>query len=315
MTRLSHADAHERLADVALEPRLLERLAGLAGAASPEAGQQPEDPLTAHLRACAPCRRDLAAWLQTHRAVVDALGAAGDEIRLAELIDEAPIVAPESLRAAVQRIPLGNATSEPVRVGEPAGEPAGELVAQLVGQVAGEPAPASLGRRPNGRLGGLSGGRLAQLVAVLATVVLVSGLLVDRVVTIDHARTQTAELEAMTATLDRVIRDPAHRVVDLRGADGAAGGSVSWTSRDLVVLTTALAEPPGALTYRCWIEAGGRRSPIGVMFFVGGTGYWTGSADAWAATSFGYGATFGISLEPAAGGTGGAAVLSADLGG
>ena len=298
MTSLSHADAHERLADVALEPRLLERLASLTSAASTEAGQ-PDDPLTAHVGSCGPCRRDLAAWLQTHRAVVEALGAPGDEIRLADLIDEAPLVAPESLRAAVQKIPLGTVT------------------AKL--DPADEPALASLGRRSSRRPGwvprGLMGGRLVQLVAVFATVVLVGGLLVDRAVTIDRTRGQTAELEAMTATLDRVIRDPSHRVVDLRSADGAVGGSVSWTSRDLVILTTALAEPPGGMTYRCWIEEGGRRLPIGVMFFVGGTGYWTGSADAWAATSFRYGATFGISLEPAGGGKGGAAVLSADLGG
>ena len=49
------------------------------------------------------------------------------------------------------------------------------------------------------------------------------------------------------------------------------------------------------------------------MWFVGDLAYWTGSLDDWATISLDDGGRFGVSLEPAAGGTGGQPVLTADL--
>jgi hypothetical protein len=122
-----------------------------------------------------------------------------------------------------------------------------------------------------------------------------------------------ALLEAVAASLNRVLRDPDHQVVDLRGADGTASGSLSWSSRDLVVLTTALEPPPADRVYRCWIERDGKRSPVGQMWFAGDTAFWNGTLDDWATTSFEAGGTFGVSLEPVAGPAGNPAVLVADL--
>jgi hypothetical protein len=166
--------------------------------------------------------------------------------------------------------------------------------------------------RPRARLSITA--RLLPLVAVLAVVVAAGGLLLNQSRQLDRATADAAALAAVTATLDRVILDPDHRAIELRAADGSAGGSVVWSSHDLVVLTTALSAPSDDVVYRCWIERDGRRSPIGRMFFAGGTGYWTGSLDAWATTSLSAGSTFGISLEPVSGSRNSPAVLEAQLG-
>jgi hypothetical protein len=76
----------------------------------------------------------------------------------------------------------------------------------------------------------------------------------------------------------------------------------------------ALEPPPPDKVYRCWIERDGVRSPVGQMWFSGGTAYWNGSLDEWARTSFEAGGTFGISLEPVSGPAGNPAILAADLG-
>ena len=82
MTPLEHADAHERLADLALEPGALNRIG------SPES-----DPLGAHLASCETCRRDVEAWQRTHARLeepglrpapgidVAAAGLAGGDVR------------------------------------------------------------------------------------------------------------------------------------------------------------------------------------------------------------------------------------------
>jgi hypothetical protein len=155
----------------------------------------------------------------------------------------------------------------------------------------------------------------ALLVAGLAIVLVGSGALFLQAQALDRARADTVALQGLTATLDRVISDPSHRVVALRAADGNVAGSISWSSHDIVVLTTALEPPPAGRVYRCWIERAGERSPVGMMWFAGSTAFWSGSIDTWAATSFDAGGTFGVSLEPAsgAGAAAGSAVLAADL--
>ncbi len=58
---MDHAEAHERIADLALEPRRLVEL---------ETDPTPEDrALLAHVATCATCRADLDAWRLTHDAV------------------------------------------------------------------------------------------------------------------------------------------------------------------------------------------------------------------------------------------------------
>ncbi|MBA3877343.1 MAG: hypothetical protein C0498_10460 [Anaerolinea sp.] len=303
MTPLGHAEAHERLADLVLEPGGLERL-----------GTPATDELTAHVVACETCSREVHAWRRTRDALEASLGSGPDRLDLGDLAVDEPIAVPAALRGtilgAVRDLPeTRTAITSPAPVAVPAATlgPAALGPANL-GPAALGPATSTAGRRvPAVR-------RLLPLVAVLAIVAVGTGLLADQSGRLDRARQESAALEAVTATLDRVLSDPAHRVVDLRGADGTVRGSLSWSSRDLVVLTTALEPPPPGKVYRCWIERDGVRSPMGQLWFAGGTAFWSGSLEEWATTSFPDGGTFGISLEPVSGPAGNPAILAADLG-
>jgi len=113
----------------------------------------------------------------------------------------------------------------------------------------------------------------------------------------DQLREQTARLEAVTAALDRVLAAPGHWTVTLRAADGAPGGTLAWSTAELVVVTTGLPAPGPGQAYRCWVESDGVRTAIGTMTFSGGTGHWTGSLYS-LAEAVGPGARYGVSLVP-----------------
>lgn len=302
MTAYQHAEAHERLMDLTLEPEALRQFAStLADSGRPET----DDPLVAHVLACATCRDVVASWEGTHDTVRHALaGKSGDdEITLADLAHDDPIAAPATLRSTI----LERVTAAPFD------GPVSTETDRDQGRVT--VVPRMMRVRPGRlQLGRQLGRRWLPLVAVLAVVVVAGALVLNESARLDQARRETAALEAVAATVDRVLRDPSHSVVDLRAADGAPAGSISWSSRDFVVLTSALQPPPAGRIYACWIERGGVRSPIGQMWFAGATAYWTGSLEDWATTSFGSG-TFGISLEPVNGPRGNPAVLVGDLGG
>ncbi len=297
MIVLGHAEAHERLMDLTLEP---DALHGLAVALAKSRGGPENDPLAAHILSCATCRDVVASWERTHATVRHALSASADavEASLGELAYDEHVPAPPALRSAILELVEGSLEGEP----RPSPRP------QLAEQGA-EAAPT----RRMGFVGASLGRRLLPLAAVLGIVAVAAGLVVNQSARLDEARRETAALEAVAATVDRVLRDPGHRVVDLRAADGVPVGSISWSSQDLVVLTGALPPPPAGKIYACWIERDGVRSPIGQMWFAGTTAYWTGSLDEWATTSFGSG-TFGVSLEPLEGPRGHPAVLVGDLG-
>jgi len=279
MKPMDHAEAHERLADLALEPAAFD-LSGTADGLHP---------LQAHIEGCATCRADLVAWRATHDAIDDALATAdGHRGRLADLAAEPPIVSPTSLRAAIARIPGSNEGATAV-TSAPAGDQRLEATTRF-------------GWR-----------RAAALVAAVAVAVLGVSLLRDQSARLDLAQSETRELASVTAVLGRVLSDPGRHVVSLTSADGTANGSVAWSGHDLAVMTRALERPPTGQTYRCWIERDGARSPVGEMWFAGDLAYWTGSLDDWATISLDGGGRFGVSLEPAPGGGHGQPVLVADL--
>jgi hypothetical protein len=296
MTPLGHAEAHERLADLALEPGALDRL-----------GPEATDALGAHVVTCETCRRDVEAWRRTHARLLEARGLGEGRVGLAQLAGDEPIVAPPELRGAV----LAVARRTPIAGRSPAGV-AGRIVvpAEAVAPVPVVSRAQALRLPVRGRP---TIGRLLPLVAVLAIAIVGAGFVADQAGRLDRAGQEVARLEAVTASLNRVLRDPDHQVVDLRGADGSTSGSLSWSSHDLVVLTTALEPPPPDRVYRCWIERNGKRSPVGQMWFAGGSAFWNGTLDEWATTSFEAGGTFGVSLEPVAGSAGNPAVLVAEL--
>ncbi|MEO8468805.1 MAG: anti-sigma factor [Chloroflexota bacterium] len=292
MTPMDHADAHERIVDLSLEPdRLIQLARELAGVDRSTAADLSGDPFLDHVAGCDTCREEVGAWYGAHALVHEALVDPAGPVLLADIGDGEPITAPAPLRESVlARIRTDLAAEVPLgRVREPR---------------------SGLGIRTRPSLR-----RLLPLVAALSILVVVGGLILDGNARLGRAESDVVALEAMSATLDRVLEDPDHWVVGLRGVDGQSRGSVSWSTRDLVVLTTALAPPPEGQVYRCWLEKDGHRSGVGRMVFAGGTSFWVGTLGAWGSTSFGPGSTFGISLEPVSGSEGNPAILSAPLGG
>jgi len=97
---------------------------------------------------------------------------------------------------------------------------------------------------------------------------------------------------------------------------GAVGGSISWSSQDLVVLSTALEPPVAGQRYACWlVEGSGSASMIGQMYFAGHTAYWVGSLDQWATFRIGPTTRFAVTLQqPGSTVFSGPIYLSADLG-
>jgi len=277
---VDHAEAREWLLDLASEPWRLRELDLDPGIEAAE--------LRAHLGTCAACRADLDAWRATF-AVLDLAvraDAAGDEDPAGSLGDLARSAGSITLPAGLRERTLSVARDEapvPLR-------------------------PAATRRR--------SLRPTAWLAIAAALVVFVGGaaIAVERGRQLDQAQADSAALAGVTATLDHILQDPAHRVATLTTPAGTPAGSLSWTASDgtVVVLTTALQAPPAGQVYRCWIEQGGARVQVGEMQFTGSTAYWAGNMASW-----GYapapGDRFTVILEPVAGGGGGTPALVTSL--
>jgi hypothetical protein len=285
MSQMDHAAAHERIADLLLEPA---RLAGLDRSTDPD-----DVALREHLSTCAGCRADRETWRRLGSAVGQALppdvAAATDAVE--------PIDVPPSLRARV----IG-AVHDAAQEG--------------AAQEGGLGAPVSLQAR-RGASAGRRARRLAPWMGLAASLLVIVGA---SWITLDQARLRgTAEAEAtelteIVAAVDRVLAAP-HKIVELRDPGGASAGSISWSRHDWVVLTTALTEPPADQRYKCWLVEADRSVMVGQMFFAGGTAYWVGSLDEWATWEIGPETQFVVTLEAAgAQDRTGTPVLSADLG-
>lgn len=300
---MDHAAAHEELADLALEPHRLRRL---ADDTSPGAAA-----LRAHLAGCADCRAELDAWRRVYAGLDMASADAATSLRSLEpseppgpsrTLRERTLAA---VRVAEEQVPAASAAS-----GAAAGRDPSSRVGSVPSEDAGAVALLAGTPRPPRRFGGL--GRFGWLAAAAALIVAVGlgALLVQRTGEADQARLEAGELAAATATLDRILAEPTHWVVTLHTADGAAGGTLAWSASDVVVLTSALTPAMPGTTYRCWIERDGTRTPVGTMSFSEGVGYWAGSATSWGALQ--KGSRFGVTAI-AGSDAGGPAVLVADL--
>ncbi len=284
---MQHAEAHERLADLVLEPQ---RLAGLEDDGSPEARA-----LRAHVVECQLCAADLEDWRRTWTQVGPALSNPGekdnreaDEGGVAVDTDEVFRV-PASLRSkTVAAIAADGRTGTAPGSADP-----------------DEPAPprrlAAAGphRSTNRR-------RWMPWMAAAAALVIALGagsLAWTRTRDLDRAQTQNAGLTATIASLDRVLATPVHWTTTLRTPDGTAAGTVAWTASEIAVITSVLPAPSSGQSYRCWVERDGVRTPIGPMWFSGSTGYWAGDMGGWA-DLLSPGARFGISVAPDDGGPG-----------
>ena len=273
---MDHAEARERLLDLALEPGLLR---GLDLDPSPTATG-----LRGHVTACAECRADLGTWVATYAALDVALRGEPDDgaaraLTFGELADSAGTVTP----------------------------PAGLRARTLAAAAEGAPVPIRRAETPRRWL------RPAAWLAMAAAVVLFVGgaaIVVDRTQQLDLARADAAALAGLTGALDRILQDPGHQVVGLKTPAGTPAGTVSWSASDgaVAVLSTALQAPPTGQVYRCWLQQGGTRVPVGEMQFSGSTAYWAGSLASWGWPPA-PGDTFTVSLEPTAGGGAGTPAL------
>lgn len=276
MSAMDHAAAHERIEDLILEPT---RLAALADSSNPG-----DVALREHVAGCAACRADLAAWEHLQRTLSAALPGSVDAARAAV----EPMELPPSLRAAVvASIRSEAATTIP------------------------SPAPTSIARARARRAIGPWLGLAAALVIAIGA----GGITVDQLNQGAAAEADARALASTLAAVDRVLTAPEYRVVALLNPAGVASGSISWSSSDLVVLTTALEPPPSGQQYLCWLEEPSGRSVIGKMFFAGRTAYWVGSLDEWATFRIGPSTRFSVTLSPLdKSRPSGPEVLSANLG-
>jgi hypothetical protein len=291
---MQHAEAQERLEDLALEPG---RLTRIEDDPSLEAAA-----LRAHLAACQRCSDDLAGWRRTWALVGAAAGTprttGGDADGGTAADASALLRAPTSLRAkTMARIAAEGAALGGVELPGARDREDGNLA-----HTAGEPpSPAGMSEQRSPRRPHLP--RWASWMATAAALVLALGvgsIAWNQTRDLGRAQSENAGLAATMDSLDRILATPAHWTVTLRTPDGTAGGTVAWSGSEVAVITTALPSPTAGASYRCWVERDGVRTPIGPMWFSGSTGYWAGPTDGWAAL-LSPGARFGVSLVPADG--------------
>ncbi len=277
---MQHAEAHERLADLALEPRAF---LAFERDRSPEAEE-----LRAHVAGCATCAADVEAWRGTHAAVLEVLGYAPVQGSVAPF-DDQPIALPPGLRAAVAQIPRQEA----------------RLTAE-----SGPAAPIPLIRRTAGSLRGRWWlGLAAALVVALAGAGTVA---IDRAQQADVARAESVELARLIRSTEQILADPGHTSIALVSATGTASGLVAWSDTDSVVIATGLNPPEPGLAYRCWVEKAGTRTAVGDMSFQQGIGYWWQHPSEAGGPSLWSGGRLIVTLGPV-NGAGGPALLSAAL--
>ena len=262
MNPMDHGTAHERIEDLLLDPA---RLAAL------EASEVPEDvALRDHFAGCPACQADLDGWARLQAALSDALprsaaaaSAAAEQMEL-----------PPSLRTRVLAA-VRSASAEASLAPIPMAGERRRWAAFLT------PRSAWLG-----------------LAAALVVLVVGAGVLVDQAGKLSAAQDEARGLASAMAAVDRVLAEPAHRIVALTTPDGGPGGSISWTRHDLVVLSTALTAPKPGEVYRCWLNSDGKGWAVGRMYFAGSTAFWVGSLDQWASFEIGPTTQFRVSLEP-----------------
>ena len=280
---MQHAEAHERLADLALEPRAF---LAFERDRSPEAEE-----LRDHLSGCATCSADVEAWRDTHAAVLEVLGYAPVQGSVAPF-DDQPIALPPGLRDAVARIPRQERTAG---LGAAPEAPAPPL--PLVRRSAGS-------SRARWWLG-----LAAALIVALAGA---GAVAIDRAHQGDVARAETAELARLIRSTEQILADPGHTSISLASGSGTASGLVAWSDTDSVVIATGLNPPDAGLAYRCWVEKAGTRTAVGDMSFQQGIGYWWQHPSEPGGPSLWSGGRLIVTLGPE-NGPGGPALLSAPL--
>jgi len=275
---MDHAEAHERIADLALEPS---RLAGLQSSVSVE-----DRALREHVSTCPRCQTALTDWQQLQSAVANTVRVSGD--------DESETILPP---AALRRRILAAAHAEPRKAAD-------------------VPIDVAVARSSRIRRSGAALLALAAALAIVAAGLGV-WVIADQA-RINAAAEDQRALAGLAAAVNQVMTSPDGHSVSLKTADGMVGGSIAWSRHDLVVTATSLSAPAAGQTYRCWLVYEGKQSAIGEMRFAGKTAFWIGWTQDWASVDLEPDAQFLVTLEanqsPGTT-TNGPVVLQATLGG
>lgn len=278
---MDHAEARELLEIAAVEPGGFDRL--IAGDTIDAAA------LAGHVAGCSECAAEMEA-LRRESALV---------------------------RAAVRSLPAQDLRDRTLAFVAAVGRPR-PAVAVGTGDVAGPTAAApddarlaphdidTAGALPGSHDRSRAGGAAlwaASLVAAVLVAILGTALVVSQPG--DGATPdQVSALSRVAVWSLRIDREPDARHVDLVATEAAAGETsatllFSPGTGELVVVAEGLAQPPSGQEYRCWMEVGGERTRVGRMFFAGDLAVWAGDVPALADAAAG--ATFGVTLVPAAG--------------
>ena len=272
---MEHTEARELLELAAVEPDGFDRLA---------AGDTAEArALAGHLAGCDECAAEL-----------ERLRVASAVIRDAVLTAPPPDLRERTLAfvAAVGRDRSIPAMAAPIGAG-------------TIPSPAAPPEPVAIDdarRRRSGTMSRVAGWAVAIAAAVVLALVASQLLLVgprDQTIA-DQNEDVAAIAKAAAWSLAIQGRPDAERVAltSPTGDDSISGTLVYSPGTDhLVVLAEGLQPPPSGTVYRCWVESGGVRKPVGQMFFAGDIAYWVGEVPA--AASLPEDAVFGVSPTPA----------------
>jgi hypothetical protein len=275
---MDHAEVRERLELAAVEPSGLERL--MAGDTPEAAG------VAGHLAGCQACVDELRR-----------LQAGAGLIRRVVATTAPPVLRDRTL-AYVAELgrdrSVGPATTDRPMALHPIPEAGPDRARRL--------------RRP-AQLGWIAAIAAAVVIAVAGTA-LVTGTqrdatLATRDAELERRADAVAALERVTsASIDLAAQPDAAHVslasTGLAGGDGAAGSLLfSPATRRLVVVATGLPRPDAGREFRCWVEDGGERRPVGRMYFAEDLSFWVGEVEAVA--NLRRGSTFGVTLVEAGG--------------
>ena len=271
---MEHTEARELLELAAVEPEGFDRLA---------AGDTVESAaLAGHLAGCPECTAE-------HERLRRSSAMIRDVVRT---------TAPPELReqtlafvAAVGRDRSVDAAAGPVRVVE---APARVAPAE----------PIAIGGARDRGTAGI--GRLGVWAAAIAAGVVIA-LVATQLLVVGPRDTQIAEQNEDVAALAKAAawslaiqgRSDVERVaLTSTNGDSELAGTIVYSpgTKHLVVLAEGLEKPPAGMEYRCWVERGGERTPIGKMFFAGDVAYWVGEVPG--IDSADEDASFGVSPSP-----------------
>jgi hypothetical protein len=291
---MDHADALELIEIGAAEPGGLERLA---------AGDTPESSLVAgHLAGCPTCADALVRIARTAGLARTAIRELPDPAlreRTLAFVREVGRDRSGVVAAPASVVGARSGGSGPVFAPEPAALIPDAAEASTAMSIALSPVVSLAARRS--RRPWLAVG-LAAAVVVAAVLGFAAGGALRPAG--NRAEDVANAAAVIRATMRIAVRPDAARIVLASANGGTATGSVIYSaaSGELAMVETGLAPAPDGAVYACWVESGGMRRRIGVVYEEGGTGSWAGPVTGLDALA--PGSTFGVSLVPAGSQTG-----------